>query len=103
MLFPFSALLEKKVPYIALQNCKPEENRFRIYLIQFREEQGSFVVDLSRGRMDHPAHHKQEFFHEKSQFFSFLKSNIATRKRHGYSLVEMSLDFPVFKNLCEKV
>lgn len=101
MLFSFNSLLEKEVPYVVMQHIDPGKNMFRIYLILLREKQGSWTVDLCRGRISHTHHHKQKKFDEKSQFFSFLKFNIALRKRHGYSLVEMSLDFPLFKNLCE--
>lgn len=59
------------------------------------------MVDLCRGRMLNFQRRKEEVFDEKNQFLSFLKSNIATRKLHGYKLVDMSLDFPLFQNLYE--
>lgn len=70
-------------------------------MINCREENGRFIVDVSRGRFIHTPHHKQEIFDEKEQFFSFLKSNIRKRRRHGYNIADMSLDFPLFKILYE--
>jgi predicted DNA-binding WGR domain protein len=101
MLFPSSSFLEKHVPYLVLQNFQPSENKFRIYIIQLEEKDGKFIVELSWGRIARTPQHKQQIFEEKRQFFSFLKSNIATRRRHGYRLVDMSLDFPLFSNLIE--
>lgn len=92
--------MDKQMPYLVLQNVNPQENKYRMYLIQLKEEQGSFVISLSRGRKFNLAHHKEEFFDAKPQFLSFLKSTIEKRKRHGYNMVEMSFDFPLFDFLC---
>lgn len=73
MLFPFRNLLGEEWAYLVMQSIQPEENRFRLYIIKFKEEQGSFFVDLSRGRFAQSPRHKQEIFDEKDQFISFLK------------------------------
>lgn len=80
-----------------LQSVQPKTNRYRLYVVKVREEQGTYIVDLSRGRFAQASRCKQAIFDKKGQFFSFLKSNIARRKRHGYAFVKMSLDFPLFK------
>jgi len=64
-----------------------------------RVEEWNFIVDMKRGRISQSPRHKQTIFDEKHQFLSFLKSNITIRKRHGYTLSDMSFNFPLFKNL----
>jgi len=101
MLFPFQNLVWTNVAFALFQSCNTSLNRFRTYVILTRVEEWSFIVDIKRGRISQTLRHRQIIFAEKHRFLSFLKSNIEARKRHSYTLCEMSFDFPLFKSLCD--
>ena len=83
--------------YLVLQSIDPTVNRFRGYSISITTIQTQdtiYIVRTAWGRISNLYQSHTRLFSNTEEATQYIYKNLLTRKRHGYSLLEKSNDFP---------
>lgn len=85
--------------HLVLQSIDPALNRFRAYSISIRTfktqtQDTIYMVCTAWGRISKLYQSNTRLFHSIKDLEQYIHTNLLTRKRHGYSIVEQSDSFP---------
>ena len=85
--------------YLVLQSIDPTLNRFRGYSItintfQTQTQDTIYTVRTAWGRVSNLYQSNTRLFLSLKDVQQYIHTNLLTRKRHGYSIVEQSIGFP---------
>lgn len=91
--------------YLALQDIRPAQNRYRSYLIRIRtivvKNDRHYLVDLAWGRIGGNKRILSYVCNDIKKVDLLLKPVLRTRLRHGYRIIDQGRRFPEYKVLNE--